>query len=88
MGRQRQCEDSGDEYDGGKSAAPLVRKLSDNGIVCNVTAVFTFHQVADICKAIGCDRKGIVSVFAGRIADAGQRAKKGNKIYRRTFSAK
>jgi transaldolase len=52
----------------GESAAPLVKKLSDDGIVCNVTAVFTEEQVNEIAKAM---KSGIISIFAGRITDTG-----------------
>lgn len=55
----------------GESAAPLVRKLSDDGIVCNVTAVFTNIQVRKILKVLNPECDAIISVFAGRIADAG-----------------
>ena len=50
----------------GESAAPLVRKLSDSGIVCNVTAVMTQEQIERFI-----DMNIIISVFAGRIADTG-----------------
>lgn len=50
----------------GESAAPLVRKLSDIGIVCNVTAVMTQEQIECFI-----DMSVIISVFAGRIADTG-----------------
>jgi transaldolase len=50
----------------GESAAPLVRKLSDSGIMCNVTAVFTQEQIEYLINM-----NVIISVFAGRIADTG-----------------
>ncbi len=53
----------------GESAAPLIRKLSDDGIACNVTAVFTEEQVMTVSQAMN---NGIISIFAGRIADAGE----------------
>ncbi len=53
----------------GESAAPLIRRLSDDGILCNVTAVFTEEQVTEISKAM---KDGIISIFAGRIADTGE----------------
>lgn len=52
---------------------PLVSRLADQRIKVNVTAVFTTAQAAQAIQAIGM-RKGIVSVFAGRIADAGDDA--------------
>ncbi len=55
----------------GESAAPLVKRLSNDGIVCNVTAVFTNQQVAEIMDAIFPSQDAIISIFAGRIADTG-----------------
>lgn len=53
----------------GESAAPLVRKLSDDGIVCNVTAVFTVEQLKEI---LDYRVRGIISIFIGRIMDTGR----------------
>lgn len=53
----------------GESAAPLVRRLSDSGILCNVTAIFTEEQVIEILKHINRNDAVILSIFAGRIAD-------------------
>lgn len=55
----------------GKSAARLVESLSADGIACNVTAVFTLEQVEEVVEALDPASDAIVSVFAGRIADAG-----------------
>lgn len=55
----------------GESAAPLVRRLSDSGIVCNVTAIFTVEQIGKIDAVINRNDPIIYSVFAGRIADTG-----------------
>jgi transaldolase len=55
----------------GESAAPLVERLSNDGVVCNVTAIFTLDQVQVITDAFSGGTAGIVSVFAGRIADTG-----------------
>lgn len=52
----------------GESSLPLIRRLSNDGIVCNVTAVFTLGQAAPI---IALNKECIISVFAGRIADTG-----------------
>lgn len=49
----------------------LVRKLSEDGIHLNVTAVFTQEQVKSVVDALSGEVESIVSVFAGRIADAG-----------------
>jgi len=55
----------------GESTAELVSKLSDSGIICNVTAIFSNDQIINIVKKINFDTKMILSVFAGRIADTG-----------------
>ena len=54
------------------STAKLISKLSSNGVVCNVTAIFTFNQVKDVMKLLPKDTKIILSIFAGRIADSGK----------------
>jgi len=55
----------------GESAAALVRKLSNEGFSLNVTAILTLDQVEEIAAAAHPASRTIVSVFAGRIADAG-----------------
>ena len=55
----------------GESMAPLVRQLSESGIQVNVTAVFTPSQVETITEAVKNGAPSYISVFAGRIADAG-----------------
>jgi transaldolase len=55
----------------GQSAAPLVGRLSKDGIVCNVTAMFTLNQVREICGVLDPATPAILSIFAGRIADTG-----------------
>lgn len=54
-----------------ESAIPLVRKLSQDGIALNVTAMFTLQQVQDVVDAVKGGAPCFVSVFAGRIADTG-----------------
>jgi transaldolase len=56
---------------GGESMAPLVRELSESGVKVNVTAVFTTAQVELITAALKDGAPSYISVFAGRIADAG-----------------
>ena len=51
--------------------APLVRELSEYGVQVNVTALFTLPQVELITAAVKEGAPSFVSVFAGRIADAG-----------------
>ncbi len=55
----------------GESLAPLVRELSEDGVQINVTALFTTAQVELITAAVAEGAPSYVSVFAGRIADAG-----------------
>lgn len=54
-----------------ESAIPLVRKLSQDGIALNVTAMFTLDQVQAVVDAVKGGAPCYVSVFAGRIADTG-----------------
>lgn len=55
----------------GVSCMPVVRALLDAGVDVNVTAMMTDEQVAGLIEILGIDDDVIVSVFAGRIADAG-----------------
>jgi transaldolase len=55
----------------GESTAPLVKKLSHNGLKLNVTAILTIDQVKTVAKALSPTTPCIVSMFAGRIADTG-----------------
>ena len=55
----------------GESTAPLVKKLSHDGLKLNVTAILTVDQVKTVVKVLSPATPSIVSVFAGRIADTG-----------------
>jgi transaldolase len=55
----------------GESTADLVHELSCGGVHVNVTAVFTTGQAQEMMDALYGGVDSIVSVFAGRIADAG-----------------
>lgn len=55
----------------GESSLPLIKKLSDDGIALNITAILTLDQVKGVTKALNPAVSSIVSVFAGRIADTG-----------------
>ena len=55
----------------GRSMAALVRELSEGGVKVNVTALFTTAQVELITSAVKDGAPSYISVFAGRIADAG-----------------
>jgi len=56
----------------GALTAPLVERLSADGLALNVTALTTVDQVAVVAAALASSRAAIVSVFAGRIADTGR----------------
>jgi transaldolase len=49
----------------------LIKSLSSENISLNVTAVFTVEQVQKIYDALDEFTPSIISIFAGRIADAG-----------------
>jgi transaldolase len=49
----------------------VIETLSSEGIVVNVTAVFTLEQVRRVTELLAPGTGAIVSVFAGRIADTG-----------------
>jgi transaldolase len=55
----------------GEPLASLIRELSEGGIKVNVTALFTTAQVELITAAVMDGAPSNISVFAGRIADAG-----------------
>jgi transaldolase len=49
----------------------LIRKLAKRGIKLNVTAIFTQSQIDGVLENIDPNTSVIISIFAGRIADAG-----------------
>lgn len=55
----------------GESTAPLVRLLSAQGVKINVTAMMTITQADHILPALAESPAAYISIFAGRIADAG-----------------
>lgn len=55
----------------GESTAPLIDRLTAEGIKVNVTAIFTVEQVREVVDALKSGTPAVVSVFAGRIADTG-----------------
>ncbi len=55
----------------GESTGELIKRLSADGIQLNITAILTLSQAEDVIKNLNADVPGIVSVFAGRIADTG-----------------
>jgi transaldolase len=56
----------------GESTAKLVARLTAAGIKLNITAILTLAQVRVSVEALEGTTAGIVSVFAGRIADTGR----------------
>lgn len=55
----------------GESSIPLISSLSKKGVKLNVTAVFTVDQAQAVLNTLEDGTENIISVFAGRIADAG-----------------
>ncbi|MGH4121478.1 MAG: transaldolase [Clostridium sp.] len=55
----------------GESSIPLVKRLSEQGLSLNVTAILTIKQVEETVEALAPETTNIVSVFAGRMADSG-----------------
>lgn len=55
----------------GETTAPLIDRLTAEGIKVNVTAIFTVEQVREVVDALKSGTPAVVSVFAGRIADTG-----------------
>lgn len=49
----------------------LVKKLSNEGVKLNVTALFTKQHIDEVFNALNKDVPSIISIFAGRIANAG-----------------
>lgn len=55
----------------GESLSALVHDLSVSGVKVNVTAMFTLEQVREITESVKDGADSYLSIFAGRIADAG-----------------
>ena len=55
----------------GEFTGPLIKRLTQEGVKINVTAVFTPEQVEGITANLADETPAIISVFAGRIADTG-----------------
>ena len=56
----------------GTSTSKIIKKLSNENIKVNITAVFTENQINVVTNSINPKSKVILSVFAGRIADSGR----------------
>ena len=55
----------------GESSIPLIKKLSEQGLKLNVTAILTMKQIEETVDAFADGTENIVSIFAGRIMDTG-----------------
>ena len=49
----------------------LIERLSNEGVKLNVTALFTKDHIDNVFKSLNKDVESIISIFAGRIANAG-----------------
>ncbi len=56
----------------GESVIPLLCRLAPKGIKLNATAIFTRKQIEETADALADAAPSYISVFAGRIADAGE----------------
>ena len=56
----------------GKFMGKVIRELNKKGIKLNITAVYTANQTKKILKYIDKKTRVIISIFAGRMADAGK----------------
>ena len=55
----------------GEFAGPLLKTLSSEGVILNITALMTVQQVEEVAACLDPNTPAIISVFAGRIADTG-----------------
>ena len=56
----------------GKFMGRIIKELNTKNIKLNITAVYSFNQTKKILKLINKKTKVIISIFAGRAADAGK----------------
>ena len=56
----------------GRSAAPLIRRLAEQEVKVNVTALMTLDQVDAVLPSLRQAPAACVSIFAGRVADTGR----------------
>lgn len=55
----------------GEPSAALIKRLAEQGVQLNVTAIFTDEQVEWVYQNVVSAPAAYISIFAGRIADAG-----------------
>jgi transaldolase len=56
----------------GRSSAGLVKRLAEQGVKINVTALMTLEQVDAVVPALRHGPPSCISIFAGRVADTGR----------------
>jgi len=56
----------------GYFSGAVIKKLSNQGVKLNITAVYKVSQVKKILKKINKNSKTIISIFAGRMGDVGK----------------
>ena len=56
----------------GYFSGSVIKKLSNENIKLNITAVYTVEQVSKIIKNINKNSKTIISIFSGRMSDVGK----------------
>lgn len=56
----------------GEFCGPVLKALSDEGVILNVTALMTPGQVDKVAASLNPNVASIISVFAGRVADTGR----------------
>lgn len=55
----------------GVSTYGLIKELTGEGVRLNITAIFTKDQIKNVSESIVNDTPCVISIFAGRIANAG-----------------
>ena len=60
----------------GENLYGVIKKLSDEGVQLNITAILTLDQVIKTTENLNKNIFSIISIFAGRIADTGTDPKK------------
>ena len=55
-----------------KFTGKVIKKLNNQNIKLNITAVYTARQTSEILKFINKKTKVIISIFAGRAGDTGK----------------
>ena len=56
----------------GESTKQLIQDLIEQNVKLNITAIFTLNQVEEISDVFKNSENNILSIFCGRIADAGE----------------